>query len=62
LVATNHVSSSFQEFLHTHHEIWDRATYLALLEDLVNHILIHSGNNPLSNPRNNPFWTYLDFS
>jgi hypothetical protein len=30
LVAVNPVPSSFQEFLHTHHEIRDRATYLAL--------------------------------
>jgi hypothetical protein len=38
LVAPNSVPSSFQKFLHTHHEIQDRATHLALYEDLVNHI------------------------
>jgi hypothetical protein len=54
LVAPNPVPSSFQEFLHTHHEIRDRATHLALHEDLVNHIWIHAGNNPVTNPGNNP--------
>jgi hypothetical protein len=54
LVAPNPIPSSFQEFLHTHNEIRDRATHLALHEDLVNHIWFHSGNNPVTNPRNNP--------
>jgi hypothetical protein len=54
LVAPNPVPSSFQEFIHTHHEIRDRATHLALQEDLVNHILIHAGNNPVTNPGNKP--------
>jgi hypothetical protein len=38
LVALNPVPSSFYKFLYTHHEIRDRTTYLALHEDLVNHI------------------------
>jgi hypothetical protein len=54
LVAPNLVLCSFQEFLHTHHEIHDRATHLVLHEDLVNHIWIHMGNNPVTNPGNNP--------
>jgi hypothetical protein len=54
LVAPNLVPSLFQEFFCTHHEIRDRATHLALHEDLVNPIWIHAGNNPVTNPRNNP--------
>jgi hypothetical protein len=54
LVAPNPVPSSLQEFLHTHHEIRDRATHLVLHEDLVKHIWIHVGNNPVTNPGNNP--------
>jgi hypothetical protein len=54
LVAANPILSSFQEFLHTHYEIRDWATHLALHEDLVNHIWIHAGNNPVTNPENNP--------
>jgi hypothetical protein len=38
LVAQNPVPFSFQEFLHTHHEIRDRATHLVLHKDLMNHI------------------------
>jgi hypothetical protein len=53
LVAPNPAPSSFQEFLHTHHEIRDRATHLTLHEDLVNHIWIHAGNNPVTNLGNN---------
>jgi hypothetical protein len=29
---------------------------------LVNHIWIYAGNNPVTNPGNNPIWTYLNFS
>jgi hypothetical protein len=47
LVAANPVPTSFQEFLHTHHEIQDRPTHLALHKDLVNHIWIHAENNPV---------------
>jgi hypothetical protein len=54
LVATNPVPASFQNFFHTHHEIRDRATHITLHEDLVNHIWIHAGNNPVINPGNNP--------
>jgi hypothetical protein len=55
LVAPNPVSSSFQEFLHTNHDIRDRATHLALHEDLVNHIWIHAGSNPVTNLETTPF-------
>jgi hypothetical protein len=54
LVAPNPVPSSFQKKNHTHHEIRGRATHLALHENLVNHIWIHAGNNPVTNPGNNP--------
>jgi hypothetical protein len=54
LVAANPVPSSFQKFLHTHYEIWDRTTHFALYEDLVNRIWIQTGNNPVTNPGNNP--------
>jgi hypothetical protein len=43
--------ASFQNFSI---EIRDRATHLALHEDLVNPIWIHAGNNPVTNPGNNP--------
>jgi hypothetical protein len=29
---------------------------------LVNHIWIHVENNLITNPGNNPVWTYLNFS
>jgi hypothetical protein len=54
LVAANPRPVSFQNFLHAHHEIRDRATHHILHEDLVNHIWIHAKNNPVTNPRNNP--------
>jgi hypothetical protein len=44
----------FSGFFYTHHEIRDRATHLALYEDLMNHIWIHAENNPITNPENNP--------
>jgi hypothetical protein len=59
LVAPNHGPASFHDFLHAHNEIWDRATHLAVHEDLVNHIWIHAGNNPITNLGNNPVWFYL---
>jgi hypothetical protein len=54
LVAANLVPSCFQEFLHTYHEIRDRATHLVIHKDLENYIWIHAGNNYVINPRNNP--------
>jgi hypothetical protein len=42
LVAPNPGPTSFQDFLHAHHEIRDRTTHHALHEDLVNHIWIHA--------------------
>jgi hypothetical protein len=54
LVAPNPGPVSFQDFLHAHHEIRDWATHHVLYEDLVNHIWIHAGNNPVDSPRNNP--------
>jgi hypothetical protein len=55
LVVANPIPSSFQEFLHTHHEIRDRATHLVLHEDLVNYIWIHAGNNPSPTLETTPF-------
>jgi hypothetical protein len=55
LVAPNLRPASFQDFLHVHHGIRDRATHHALHENSVNHIWIHAVNNPVANPENNPF-------
>jgi hypothetical protein len=49
LVAPNHRAASFQEFLNMYHDIRDRATHHVLHEDLVIHICIHAGNNPVTN-------------
>jgi hypothetical protein len=38
LVAPNLGPASFQEFLHTHHDIQDRETHNTLHKVLVNHI------------------------
>ena len=39
--------STFEEFLHTNHEIHDGATHKTLQADLVKHIWAHRGNQPL---------------
>jgi hypothetical protein len=56
LVAAKPWTDMFQEFIHAHHEIWDRATHKQLQEDLVNHMWIHAGGNPAVNPGNKPVW------
>jgi hypothetical protein len=40
--------------IHGHHNIRDQAIHHALHEDLVNHIWIHVGNNPVTNHGTNP--------
>jgi hypothetical protein len=54
LVTPNLGPVSFQDFLHAHHNIRNRATHHALHENLVNHVWIRAGNNPVTNPPNNP--------
>jgi hypothetical protein len=54
LVAPNPGPTSFQDFHHAYHDIRDRATHHALLEELVNHIWIHVENNPVTNHGNYP--------
>ena len=39
--------STFEEFLHMHHEIHDGATHKTLQADLVKHMWAHHGNQPL---------------
>jgi hypothetical protein len=53
LIAPNPRLTSFQEFLHAHHEIRDRATHIDLHKNLMNHIWIQAGDNPVANPEDN---------
>jgi hypothetical protein len=64
MVAPNPGLAPFKDFLHANHEIQDQATHHALHEDLLNHIWIHVGNNPVTNPfdfRNILFYCVVNY-